>query len=129
MGIDKSTEKSLILKLEENAAVKGSAIRCLRKEMPGLAKLVTKNNYFVSAVGTLGEDCINEEKDGLELVYGDEIIIAKNTLREKMRMKREWIRGKHSAEKVMFFRAYDPSGNRVPKEELYVGVYIKRRVN
>ena len=80
-------------------------------------------------VGNVSFSSMMDKMDGLELVYGDEIIIAKNTLREKMRMKREWIRGKHSAEKVMFFRAYDPSGNRIPKEELYVGVYIKGKLN
>lgn len=79
-------------------------------------------------VGNVSFSSMMDKMDGLELVYGNDIIPAKNTLREKMRMKREWIRKKESAEKVVFFRAYDPSGNRIPNEELYVGVYVKRLV-
>ena len=80
-------------------------------------------------IGNVSFSSMMDRMDGLELVYGDDIILAKNSLREKMRMKREWIRKKESVEKVMFFRAYDPSGNRIPNEELYVGVYVKRLVN
>ncbi len=80
-------------------------------------------------VGNVSFSSMMDKMDGLELIYGNDIIPAKNTLREKMRMKREWIRKAHSAEKVMFFRGYDVYGNRVPKEELYVGVYVRRLVS
>ena len=57
------------------------------------------------------------------------MILARNSLREKMRWKREWARKVHSAEKVRFFRAYDTSGNRILREKVIAGVYVQRRVN
>ncbi len=70
-----------------------------------------------------------DDMEPLELVWGEEIILARNTLREKMRMKIKEIHRDSSVEKVRFTQAYNTSGKRLPKEKLAAGVYIKRKVS
>ena len=72
---------------------------------------------------------IMDNMEPLELVWRDDVILARNSLREKMGSKREWYREIESAEKVRFFRAYDTSGERIQSEKLCVGVYVKRVVS
>lgn len=71
-----------------------------------------------------------DQLESLEQIWGEPLFLKKQNLRERAAWKRNWYRKIYpDAEKVRFFRAHDIYGERIPKEELYAGVYIKRRVN